>query len=186
MKTRQSLSHYELWSIIFQGFGVVSLALIFWQTKFVGAQTQFLAEQTKFVGEQTKLAALQIESNTAQARSANMAAIDAIFVENAAFYSYFYEGKPISPNDPEYAKVLTIAMAMTNYLEGSLDEYDNPAAAAWKQYVDDQFALSPILCDYLASRGKWFDSRLVDIMEKNRARLSISDERVRLLPEVLR
>lgn len=170
MKTREPLSHYELWSIVFHVLGVVSLAFIFWQTKFVG--------------EQTKLAARQIEANTAQSRSANMAAIDEIFVENAAFYPYFYEGTPIDRQDPAYARVLTIAMAMTNYLEGSLDQYDH--VPGWKQYIDDQFALSPILCDYLDFRRAWFDPKLVEIMEKNRGRLTVSTERAHLLPEPIR
>jgi hypothetical protein len=164
MSTRQPLSRFEIWSIIFQLAGVVSLV---------------------FLGYQTKLAAVQIESNTEQSRSANMAAIDAIFIQNAAFYSYFYEGKVISRNDPNYPKVLTVAMAMTNYLEGSLSEYDNPSMPGWKQYIDDQFALSPMLCEYLDARRAWFDPKLVVIMEKNRALLSIASERQRLLPESL-
>ena len=149
----EPLTRFERWTLIIQVIGtllvVVSLGFIAYQTQ----QTAQLARRQAYEGG-----------------SGQMSAIDNIFVEHPEVYPYFYEGKAIATNDPEYNKVLTVAMAVTNFLEATLPRDGVDPMPWWETYMSDQFALSPIMCEYLERRNAWFDPRLVTIMRKARDR----------------
>lgn len=144
---------FERWTLIIQAIGtllvVVSLIFIAYQTQ----QTAQLAKRQAYEGG-----------------SGQMAAIDNIFVEHPELYPYFYEGKVIAQNDPEYVKVLTVAMAVTNFLEATLPREGADPMPWWGKYMSDQFASSPIMCEYLERRNDWFDPRLVKIMREAKGR----------------
>jgi hypothetical protein len=147
-----SFTTVEKWTLIIQVIGhllvVISLGFIAFQTY----QTAQQARRQAYAGG-----------------SSQMSAIDNIFVEHPEMYPYFYEGKVITQDDPEYFKVLAVAMAVTNYLETNLPRDGAGPMPGWEKYTSDQFAISPIMCEYLERRHEWFDDRLVTIMRKAKA-----------------
>jgi hypothetical protein len=161
MTGKQKFTRYEQWTLTIQVVGIIlvvaSLGFVLYQTR----QTAEIARRQAYEGG-----------------SGQMSAIDNIFVEHPELYPYFYDGKVITKNDPEYFKVLTVAMAITNFLEGTLPRDGAQPMPWWVKYMNDQFAISPIMCDYLEERQNWFDPRLVKIMKdaKNRSSSSLSSE----------
>lgn len=123
-----------------------------------------------FIAYQTQQATQLAKRQAYEGSSGQMSAIDNIFVEHPELYPYFYDGKAIAKSDPEYLKVLTVAMAVTNFLEATLPREGAPRILWWEEYMSDQFALSPIMCEYLEQRHRWFDDRLVTIMRAARDR----------------
>jgi hypothetical protein len=150
---KQKLTLYERWTLIIQVFGII----------LVVASLGFVAYQTRQTAELARRQAYE-------GGSGQMSAIDNIFVEHPELYPYFYDGKMIAKNDPEYFKVLTVAMAITNFLEGTLPRDGAEPMPWWEKYMNDQFAISPIMCEYLEQRQNWFDPRLVKIMRDARDR----------------
>ena len=151
--TTTPFTPFERWTLIIQVIGTV----------LVVVSLVVIAYQTQQTAQQAKLQAYE-------GGSGQMSAIDNIFVEHPEVYPYFYEGKAIAQNDPEYNKVLTVAMAVTNFLEANLPREGADPMPWWEKYISDQFAISPILCEYLERRNAWFDPRLVTIMRKARDR----------------
>jgi hypothetical protein len=165
---------FERRTLIIQVIGTVlqfiGTVLVVVSLVFIAYQTQQTAQQAELTAQQAKLTAQQAELQAYAAGSAQMSAIDNIFVEHPEVYPYFYEGKPIAQNDPEYNKVLTVAMAVTNFLETNLPRDGAAPMPWWEKYISDQFAISPIMCEYLERRNAWFDPRLVTIMREARDR----------------
>ncbi len=151
-----TFTKFEKWTLFIQSIGILlvllSLVFIAYQTR----QTAQLARRQAYEGG-----------------SGQMSAIDNIFVEHPELYPYFYEGKVIAQNDPEYVKVLTVAMAVTNFLEATLPREGASPMPWWEKYMSDQFASSPIMCEYLERRNDWFDPRLVKIMREAKGRTNL-------------
>jgi hypothetical protein len=76
----------------------------------------------------------------------------------------------IAKSDPEYLKVLSVAMALTNFLEASLPREGAYPMPWWEKYTSEQYAISPIMSEYLEHRQDWFDPRLVKIMKEAKNR----------------
>jgi len=144
---------FEKWTLFIQAIGTV---LVVVSLGFIAYQTQQTAQQAK--------------RQAYEGGSGQMSAIDNIFVEHPELYPYFYEGKVIAQDDPEYVKVLTVAMAVTNFLEATLPREGAHPMPWWEKYMSDQFAASPIMCEYLERRKDWFDPRLVKIMREAKDR----------------
>lgn len=147
------LTTFEKWTLFIQAIGTV---LVVVSLGFIAYQTQQTAQQAK--------------RQAYEGGSGQMSAIDNIFVEHPELYPYFYEGKVIAQDDPEYVKVLTVAMAVTNILEATLPRAGADPMPWWEEYMSDQFAISPIMCEYLERREDWFDPRLVKIMREAKDR----------------
>jgi hypothetical protein len=155
--TAQAMTRYERWSLVIQvvGFGVAFLGLWF-----------------IFVG--TSSASKQASLNAYEIAAGQMSAIDNIFVQYPELYPYFYEGRPLARDDPSYGRGRAVAMAVSNFLEATLPREGSSTLPWWDKYMEDQFALSPILCEYLESRHDWFDPRLIKAMRQTRGRGRLS------------
>ncbi len=162
MTDKQKLTTFEKWSLIIQviGIGLVVVSLI------------FIARQNKHIAFQNEQAAQLAKRQAYEGGSGQMSAIDNIFVEHPELYPHFYESKTIGADDPKYVQVLTVAMAVTNFMEATLPREGADPMPWWEKYMSDQFAISPIMCEYLESRQDWFDPRLVRIMRDAKARTS--------------
>lgn len=156
MTDKQKMTSYELWSLITQAVSTVLVVVSLWFIYYQTGQSTEAAKRQAYVGSLTQ-----------------MSAIDGIFVEHPEMYPYFYEGKAIAPDHEDYLKVLTIAMAVTNFLEGSLPPEGEPSMHWWETYVRDQFEISPIMCEYLERRNAWFNPKLVKIMREARQRTNL-------------
>jgi hypothetical protein len=153
MTDKPKLTTYERWSLFIDAF---SALLVVITLGFIAYQTQ----------QATQLAKRQAYEGS----SAQMSAIDNMFVEHPELYPYFYDGKVIAKSDPEYLKVLTVAMALTNFLEASLPREGADPMPWWEKYISEQYAISPIMSEYLEQRQNWFDPRLVKIMREAKNR----------------
>lgn len=112
MVDKEKLSKFEKLTLIIEviGIGLVVVSLI-----FIARQNKQIAFQNEQIAYQNEQAAQLAERQAYERGSSQMSAIDNIFVEHPEMYPYFYEGKAIAQNDPEYFKVLTVAMAVTNF-----------------------------------------------------------------------
>ena len=138
------MTDYEFWSLVIQivGFATVAFSLV------------FLALQTRQVVKQTQIIVYDSVAS-------GMSALDGIFVASPEMIPYFYEGQPIARNDPNYYKAMAIAIALTDFLESCVVQRVHPRDTPWwDSYIDDQFALSPILCEYLEAKRHWYDPRV--------------------------
>lgn len=94
-----------------------------------------------------------------------MTEIDKIFVEHPDLYPYFYQKKQIDINDPLYPKVVSMADMLLDYMDGFEDDFVRKLAGmedngkywkAWEKYFQDQFNLSPVLCNRYKEVKSWY------------------------------
>jgi len=87
---------------------------------------------------------------------------------NPESYSYFYEGKLLTKDDPNRVFVLYAAEITANYMEhvinqkGNMSEQDRKV---WDHFVVDTCKLAPIVRTFLLERKEWYSPELIGIVE---------------------
>ncbi len=76
-----------------------------------------------------------------------------------------YQSKQISSDDPQYPKVAAMAELILDFIDGFEDDYvrslggmddEGSSWTAWKNYFEDQFRLSPVLCSRFIEIESWY------------------------------
>jgi hypothetical protein len=156
----QPLTLYEFFSVIdyFIIFVtvVVSVYLIMHQTREMSSQTQCLIDS--------------LASNVYQNVTLQIFALDEIFIDHPELRPYFYSGKDISEGNPDYQRALATAEFILDLFGTSFDlmpQYPKnwSSGDAWKAYIQQTFASSPILCWYLDEHIDWYHTEMVDLRQ---------------------
>ena len=160
----QPMTTYELLSLIISvaGFVTVIISII------------MLIRQTREMTLQTNLVAESLRTATYEAVASQMFAIDEIFIRYPELRPYFYSGKDISENDPDYDKVVAIAEFILDFFGSVLLQMQHfPQVWPrkwWEEYFIDSFANSPVLCRYLESVKEWYIDDLIKLMGEGERR----------------
>ena len=146
------LKNYKLILEMLASFAtVVLLSVITWQV-FVANKTFHLQSRS-------------LDAQIWQSIGQQMEEINKLFIEHPDLYPYFYEKKPIHPNDQNYPKVVSMADMLLDFIDGFEDDYVRELAGmedngeywiAWENYFVDQFRLSPILCVRYKEVKSWY------------------------------
>jgi hypothetical protein len=97
--------------------------------------------------------------------------VNKIFFEHPDLQPYFFSGKEISEGDKNYDKVAALAGMRLDFVGTVYDQSlyipafkdeNNPAWQAWRRYIKDIFAKSPIMCKHLESATQWYTTEFVD------------------------
>lgn len=157
---KKALTPYELISLVISLLGLISLIIIYIQTREITAQT--------------KNSAASLHSTAYQAVTTQEMEVDKLFIEHPTLRPYFFSGKEIREDSPDYALAESIADYELDFFDSAqsqlrlLKELDptNIDEDAWNSYFDDSFANSPILCRRLNELATWYIPALV-AREKN-------------------
>lgn len=121
----------------------------------VSYQINNLTEQSR---RQTEAINLQLRSVTAQTWQVivqEQTGISKLFVERPELRPYFHSQKSLSPSDPNYHAVMTIAEMYLDLIDGFEDGYvyqlpdmgkDGIDRILWDKYFNKLFRNSPALC----------------------------------------
>lgn len=100
----------------------------------------------------------QITGAASAALYEQMIQIDRYFAEHPEMKLYIYHDKPISPDDPAYHAVRSIAEMMVDLMEHLLVQKENlPPGVfeAWINYSAHVYDHSPVIQEHLSRTGKW-------------------------------
>ncbi len=139
---------------------LVSLVLVYRQTRIFARQTDYVARS--------------LTDDVKQYLNAQSHEIGRIFIEYPELRPYFYEGKPVTPEHPDYQRVEAIAevildifWTMAEQTRGAAISPEKAAGARmWYSYVNDCFTNGPILVEVLKKRESWYG---LDILNKARS-----------------
>ncbi|MHB8829366.1 MAG: hypothetical protein ACYC6Q_07550 [Syntrophales bacterium] len=93
--------------------------------------------------------------------------ISRIFVDHPDLRPYFYDGKPITKDDPNFNAVMAVSEMYLDFLDSFQDNYvfTLPGMATngefrllWDRYFKDMFASSPALCAYAKEKQHWYST----------------------------
>lgn len=156
-------------SVTFEAIHITDLLkLIFAILSFVTViiSLVLLILQNRIIVTQAKFSLQSVESNVLTMVTANSLASDKIFVDNPEIRPYFYEAKDLSPEDPLYYQVCSVAEYLLDFfdsLESNLKKYPYlwiHEQRSWQANTVDMFAWSPILCRYLEATREWYSDEL--------------------------
>lgn len=153
---KKALTPYELTSLVISFLGLISLIIIYTQTRAITTQT--------------KNSAASLHSSAYQAITTQEMEVDKLFVENPTLRPYFFSGKEIREDNLDYALAESIADYELDFFDSAqsqlrlLQELEPTSIdkEAWDAYFDDSFAHSPILCRRLNELATWYGHALVD------------------------
>ncbi|RMF31065.1 MAG: hypothetical protein D6759_10710 [Chloroflexi bacterium] len=134
---------------------VVGLPLLLWSLREMARQTNLAAKATR----------ASIYQNVATA----MIEFDRFFVDHSELKPYFYGGKEIPEDHPDYARVMSVAEMLVDFM----DEVTvlSPIVPkylpwdTWKSYFQDLFVSSPALRNYWAEHKKWYPETLQKLLD---------------------
>lgn len=128
---------------------------------------------------QTGIFNRQLMVGVTQSMSDYTLEISRLFLQNPDLRPYFFEGKTIEENDPNYLRAEAVAEVILDIfwtlsseskrIQGS-EFGSEEVRSQWRTYVGDCFANSPILTSFLKKRQGWYGSELVKQMEEGLAR----------------
>jgi hypothetical protein len=81
---------------------------------------------------------------------------------------YFYSGRQITTEDPEYNRVYLLAEAFVGHFEHVVLQEENlpdHIRPRWIQYIQDMYSTSPIICQHMTESAGWYSDRLHEIVQ---------------------
>jgi hypothetical protein len=157
----QAMTYYETLSLCISGAGfaavIITLVLLMKQTNAMIKQALFLSESTEIAAYQSIVSQIM--------------EVDKLFIKHSELRAYFYSGKYIDKTNSDYEKVIAISEYFLDYFEVEiLQARYFPKLwpqwwEAWKTFMKNIFANSPIMCEYLTSKKGWYIKELIDVME---------------------
>lgn len=146
---------------IFQAVGQVLQALV----SVLGLPA--LVISLVFVWKQLKLSANANRATVYQSVPLLMFDIDRLFIERPELKPYFYGRKPLTHDDPEYNRIMSVAELFVDFMdyvtvvEPALPEYEWDS---WKCYFRELLATSPALQQYWQEYGHWYPDTIAKVL----------------------
>jgi hypothetical protein len=147
---KKKLTLYELIHLILSVFGLISLIIIYAQTRAIATQTEH--------------SAASLRSTAYKAITDQEMEIDKLFIEHPKLRPYFYSGQKINEDNPDFAQAEAIAEYELDFFDSAQHQLEYIAVtkdidmAEWNAYFDDSFRNSPILCARLNKIRTWYRS----------------------------
>ena len=135
-----------------------------------------------FNARQTSNVAEALRGNLYSKIAVNTQELDRIFIDHARLRPYFYEGKDVSPDDPDHQLIEAVAELKLDIFEFNLltdRDFERvlPADTDWQSlregsraWVEFSFAKSPILCKYLELHKHWYSRQLYEVMRGSKVK----------------
>jgi hypothetical protein len=89
--------------------------------------------------------------------------------ETPGTYDYFYNKKPLQPDEPGHAMVLYQAEALANFLEHLIlqqDQLPEKQWEVWQRFISGTFDASVVVCQFITEHSDWYSPDLVGIARK--------------------
>jgi hypothetical protein len=125
----------------------------------------FLLEQTRVANVQTQHVARSVESGAYQSIANELLELHKLYLEHPELRAYFRSGREMRPDDPNYEKALVLAEYQLDFFDSfwaqsqqmpTLLDRRGRAWSAWITYMQDSFALSPVMCWHLGTVKSWY------------------------------
>jgi hypothetical protein len=160
----QTLTLYEFFALVVSALGFVAVAV---SLVFAMKQTAAAAQQSKYVADSL--------SSTNYAALANfMFTVERAFIDFPELRKYFYEGEPVDELNCDYQRILAVAghkLGYFSYLLILSDRFPQLWPPNWwAKYIDEAFATSPVMRQYLRKNNDLFHPQLYDLMLKGESR----------------
>jgi hypothetical protein len=161
---QESLSRFQRFSLALSAIGLVISALGF-TAVIVSIRTA--QEQMSYQAAQTRVL-------TRDRSLSNVMTLHKIFLDHPELRPYFFEGKDLEESDPLYPKVEAVADMHLDVYGYNLDyrlvfpdDYRHPEA--YKRYIRDMLARSPVVRRRLETKGEWFSPYLQEVLKESAA-----------------
>jgi hypothetical protein len=121
-----------------------------------------------FLWQQTREQTVATRASIYQNFTTMMIDIDRYFVEHPQFKPYFYGGAEITPAHPDYARVVTIAEMLMDFMDFVLihkPHLKNYPWHKWEKYFKFIYDSSPVLRKYFVENPDWYGKDLGYIFE---------------------
>jgi hypothetical protein len=121
-----------------------------------------------FVLQQLKQVERTIRGDAHERLTTGSIEILKLLAGNPESYAYFYEGKPLTHDDPNRVFVLYVAEIFANYMENVINQKENMGkrdGAVWNRFVVDTCKMAPVVRTFLIERKEWYSPELVGIAE---------------------
>ena len=109
----------------------------------------------------------QLDAQSSAGVATRQLEFDKVILEHPSLYGYFYQGRDIAPDDPEYARVMAATQLLANYFDGYFQQEDMYRQMwpdiKWKDYIQDHVANSPVLRRYVVENSTWFAPEFVQM-----------------------
>lgn len=89
--------------------------------------------------------------------------------DRPSLYPYFYESKPLLPDDPHRVEVLICCEMIANYCDNVMQQrtsMSEPAFESWKTFVLEQCLTSPSLREFVIKYEHWYSAELGDLARR--------------------
>ncbi len=150
------LSPYEVLNVIFSVLGLLSLYFLLEQTRGTFVQAQYMARS--------------VESSAYQSITTELLELHKLHLEHPELHPYFREGRDMGRDNPNYPQALALAEYQLDFFDSvwmqslqmphMLDRRGD-AWRSWVAYMNDSFALSPIMCRHLNKVKTWYTAEFV-------------------------
>lgn len=129
-----------------------------------------------FTGIQTRISSRAVAAQTLQNLTQEVIEISKIMVEYPELRPYFYEGEPITRDDPNYSRVMAVAEMYLDFLESFQDDYVRSLNGMgeggevwdyWENYFKDMFATSPTICLLSIETQHWYSTDFTKYRNKD-------------------
>jgi len=114
-----------------------------------------------------------------------MVDLDKVYLEHPELVPYFYGGLDIATNHPDYRQAYATAVMVLDVMDiGKLQStqfkefWTHPET--WEEWIQDQFADSPIVCRVFAERRNWYGSEMTTMYDEGiqrRAKRQVASNR---------
>ncbi len=113
-----------------------------------------------------------IDAQSSAGVAARQLEFDRVILDNPGLYKYFYQGQDLTPDDPEYARVMAAAQLLANYFDGYFQQQGRYRQMwpdrLWKEYIRDHVAKSPVLRRYVTENPRWFSPEFVELCSSSK------------------
>lgn len=156
------MTPYETLSLIFSIAGSIGVVVSLW----------LLYRQTSIFRRQL------VESQSRSITDYSLE-ISRLFLAHPDLRPYFFGGKIIAEDHPDYLRAESLAEVILDILWTMMTQASRidsrefsmkDGREAWNAYVDGFFAGSPILVTFLTKRGDWYGPTMVNRMHEGLAR----------------
>lgn len=163
------LTKYQKWHLAFIAmallFSLVTVIMVWRQVGNLAEQTKRNTDALKLQTEAINLQKRSVEEQTWQMITQQMNDINKLFIEHPDIYPYFNQKKQVKMNEKIYPKVISMADMLLDFMDGFEDDHVRKLSGmedngkywtAWGNYFQDQFSLSPVLCERYNEVKSWY------------------------------
>jgi hypothetical protein len=156
----KAMTLYELLSLIISAAGFVAVILTLY-----------------FLNRQTRMSDRELKENLLIPLKTQQLELDRLFVEYPHVRKYFYKGEVISDDgSDEYARVAALAEYILDHFAAVISHTTADGkpltSTIWREYINDCFVNSPILCSTLDRHSGWYSVELVGLKGEALANLA--------------